>query len=241
MIGRAACTCSRTCNLVSIIRETSYRQVTRCGRCLGGLSANNKVCLQTIKSVTNLESQSEAFCILKMEARYPGWHAVDCGFSLERGRRGCIRWGGAGPSPKDRRVAIAVGRCWRWVHGAWHEAVTGSSGSAAASTTGIDGTAIIQHDGPPVAPPIRDRMSAARSAQLTLSTRCGPSLLSPRAVFLGSNSGYRRGVSRYAGYSANSEWVRRLGPASVPRCGMAATGARTCQTCYRWSYSRMSV
>ena len=73
----------------------------------------------------------------------------------------------------------------------------------------------------------RNLMLVQLNTECSISTRCSPSLLSPRAVFLGSSSGYRRGVSRYAGYSANSKWVRRLGPASVPRCGMAATGART--------------
>lgn len=37
-----------------------------------------------------------------------------------------------------------------WVHGAWHEAVIGSPGSTAASMTGIEGAAVIQHDKPQV-------------------------------------------------------------------------------------------
>ena len=73
----------------------------------------------------------------------------------------------------------------------------------------------------------RNLMLVQLNTECSISTRCSPSLLSPRAVFLGSSSGYRRGVSRYAGYSANREWVRRLGPASVLRCGVAAIGART--------------
>ena len=69
-----------------------------------------------------------------------------------------------------------------WVHGAWHDAVTDSPGSAGASMTGIEEAAVIQRGRPPVAPPTRDRMSAARRAELTLSTHCRPSSMIRKAV-----------------------------------------------------------
>lgn len=69
----------------------------------------------------------------------------------------------------QRVPSVAAGS---WVHGAWHEAVIGSPGGPAASMTGIEGAAVIVLGGPKFAPSYRGRMSAARRAELTLSTRC---------------------------------------------------------------------
>ena len=61
-----------------------------------------------------------------------------------------------------------------WVHGAWHEAVIDSSDRLPASMTSLGGAAVIQPRGQRFTPQIESRMSAARSFELTVSTRSGP-------------------------------------------------------------------
>lgn len=72
----------------------------------------------------------------------------------------------------QRELSVAPGSCF---HGARQEAVIGSLSSTTASMTGIERAAVIQRGRPPVRPPTRGRMSAARRVELTLSTRCGQS------------------------------------------------------------------
>jgi hypothetical protein len=92
-----------------------------------------------------------------------------------------------------QRLPPAAARSW--VHGTWHKAVIGLPGSAAASMTGIEGAEVIQRGGPKVAPPTCDQMSAARRAELTLSTHSGISTAGIRrrgAAIQLSMSGFHR-------------------------------------------------
>lgn len=59
---------------------------------------------------------------------------------------------------QQREPSVAPGN---YVHGTWHEADIGSSGSTEASMTGFERGAVIKRGGTPVDPPTRGRMSAA--------------------------------------------------------------------------------
>jgi hypothetical protein len=64
-------------------------------------------------------------------------------------------------SDVQRQPSVGPGSC---VHGAWREAVIGSSSSTAASMTGIERAAVVQLGRPSVAPPTHGRTSSGHSA-----------------------------------------------------------------------------
>lgn len=71
-------------------------------------------------------------------------------------------------STVQRQPPVAPRRC---VRGPWHEAVIGKPSGTATSMTGIERAAVLQRGRPPVDPPTRSRMSAARRFELTFSTQ----------------------------------------------------------------------
>lgn len=110
----------------------------------------------------------------------------------------------------------------RRVHAVWHEAVAGALGGLTASSTGVEGAAVVQPRCLQLSPSTRVGMSAGRSAGMALPILSRPSRAEPEAAKLSlgrsrSQISYQaRRVSNSSQQFRRSRWPSSPIPAHHP-------------------------